>query len=316
MDAAEAACEQTLLRKAKAGDPEGREQVIRRYDRLLRGTASRYRGLGLPLEDIAQEGAIGLLEAIDSFDEARGASFETFARWHVRHAITDALTAQSRLVRLPKQVVERRRAVARTASELTARTSHTPTAVEIGAETGLSLESIEAVQTLPTAPASLDESLGEGGTMLEVIEDPAAIDPEAEALALHRDEVIAEALEELPQRERQVIDGRFGFGRPELTLVDLSRELGLCPQRTRAIEQHALYRLAKMLERDPTFQHPPWSEWTFETANPARRVSPRRDSGTRRRRASASPSRPSGATRYVSPPRPRRARGSRASGRG
>jgi RNA polymerase sigma factor (sigma-70 family) len=298
--------EQKLLREAKHGDSRAREQVIREYDGLLRWTASRYRGLGLPLEDVVQEGAIGLLEAIDSFDATRGASFETFARWHIRHAITDALTAQGRLVRLPKQIVERRRAITRTASELTAKNGQAPTAAEITAETGLPIASVEAIQALPKTPASLDERLARGDdTVLELIEDPTATDPEAEALALHRSEVIAEALERLPDRQRKVIECRFGFGHSPMSLVELSRELHLCPQRTRAIEQAAIYRLAKMLEGDPTFQLEPGPSRTCG-------VSRRRVSGTRHPRRRAGPSPPCGPTRTAGRP-PARARGTSTS---
>jgi RNA polymerase sigma factor (sigma-70 family) len=301
------------LREAKDGELKAREQVVRRCERLIRGTATHYRGLGLPPEDLVQEGAIGLLRAIDSFDEARGASFETFARWHIRHAITDALTTQARLVRLPKQMVERRRAVTRAASELTARSGHAPTSEEITAAIGLPIESVQAIQSLPTAPSSLDEQLtSDGGTVVDRIEDPTALDPEAEALALQRSQFLGEALERLPERERQVIERRFGLGFPAMTLVELSRELNLCPQRTRAIEQDALYRLAKMLEGDPTFQRPAWRDWELDVPGGTWGLSRRRYSGTRRLRVPADPSPSSGPTRYVRRPRPRRSGASRA----
>lgn len=298
-----------LLRDAKDGDPKAREQVIRRYERLLRGTASRYRGLGLPSDDLVQEGAIGLLEAIDSFEETRGTLFETFARWRIRRAITDALTAQSRLVRLPKQVVERRRAVSRTASELTAKHGVAPTTGAITAQTGLPLESVEAIQALQTVPVSLDARFADGrGTLLESIEDPAATDPEVEALALHRADVVADALERLPDREAHVIRRRYGFGGPEMTLVDVGRELHLCPQRTRAIEQNALYRLAKMLERDPTFRRAPWSEWTLEISTGPRGIRRRRGPGTRRSQGPRGRAPSNGRTRSGNPRRRRDSR--------
>jgi RNA polymerase primary sigma factor len=316
MHAARDARERKLLQEAKEGDRRAREQLIAKYAGLVRGMATRYGGLGLAFEDMLQEGAIGLLEAIDSFDTTRGASFETFARWHIRHAVTDALTRQARLVRLPKRVVERRRAVAKAASELTARTGRAPTPAEITAETGLPVDSIEAIQALPATTASLDQPVGgDGATILELVEDPTSIDPEAEALALDRADVIGEALERLPERERQVIEHRFGFKGPALSLVEVSRELHLCPQRTRSLEQTALFRLAKMLECDPTFQRPPRSEWTVRPPSRSSRVGRRRDSGIRRRRAPAG-RRPSCApTRYAPQPRRQRARPSPAGGR-
>jgi RNA polymerase primary sigma factor len=275
MDAACAVSARHLLREAKRGDRGAREQVIEDYDRLVRGTASRYRGLGLPFEDLVQEGAIGLLDAVDSFDATRGASFETFARARIRHAITDAITAQGRLVRLPKHVVERRRALARAAAELRAGAGHAPTATELAALTGIAADVVEAMEALPAATCSLDERLADdGATMLESTADPSASDPEAEALALRRHEVIAGALERLPERERQVIEHRFGFRGPALSLLEVSRELGLCPQRARSIEQTALFRLAKLLERDPTFRLTVWEGWAQPRAPEALRPMP------------------------------------------
>jgi RNA polymerase primary sigma factor len=270
MQSAPSLAERRLVRAARAGDRNAREQVILDYARLVRGMSARYSRLGLPFEDLVQEGTIGLLEAVDTWEEDRGASFETYARWHVRRALTDALTSQARLVRLPKQVTERRRAVARTASELAARTGRTPTPDEITAETGLPLDAVEAIRALPSSPASLDEAVSDdGATLLGLIGDPAATDPETEALAAQRRDVLAAAVARLPERQRTVIERRYGLGCPAVSLADLSRELGLCPQRTRSIEQTALFRLAKMLERDPTFRTPAWSAWTVGSADGA-----------------------------------------------
>jgi RNA polymerase primary sigma factor len=275
----------SLVRDARGGDAQAREQIVREYQGLLQVMASRYRELGLPVEDLVQEGAIGLLAAIDRFDGSRGASFETFARAHVRHAIMDALTSQGRLVRLPKQVVERRRAVTRAASALTARSGHVPTSAEITAVTGLPIESVEAIQALPATTASLDLPVAGGDeTILELTEDPTATDPEVETLALHRAEVIAEALDRLPDREQEVIRRRYGFGRLPQSLVEVSEDMHLCPQRARAIEQTALYRLAKMLERDPTFQRAPWRDWTLTTSRRPAGIDRRQSLDRRRRR--------------------------------
>ena len=270
MQSAPSLAERQLVRAGRAGDRDAREQVIRDYGRLVRGMSMRYSGLGLPFEDLVQEGTIGLLHAADTWEEEGGASFETYARWHIRRALTDALTSQARLVRLPKQVAERRRAVARAASELAARTGRTPTPDEITAETGLRRDAVDAIRALPSPPASLDQAVtDDGSTLLGLIEDPAAADPEAEALALQRSEVLAAAVARLPERQRTVIERRYGLDCPAVSLAELSHDLGLCPQRTRAIEQTALFRLAKMLELDPTFQTPPWSAWTVGSADSA-----------------------------------------------
>lgn len=305
-----------LLRYAKGGDRSAREQIVRDYNELVHGVAARYRDLGLPFDDLVQEASIGLLEAMDSFDETRGASFETFARWHVRRAITDALTNQGRLVRLPKQVVERRRAITRTASRLIAKEGHEPTAADITAETGIPAHNVEEIEALPTAVVSLDEPIAdEGATLVSLIEDPAAVDPEAAALALQRAQVLTDAVEGLPPRQKHVIRRRYGFGHPAASLADLSSELHICPQRTRAIEQAALFRLAKTLERNPTFQAQAWRPPAAGPGGGAPAVSRRPDFRTLPPRRPAGRSSSSGATRYASPPRVRPNHASRADGR-
>jgi RNA polymerase primary sigma factor len=252
--------ERNLLRAAKSGDRDARERIVRDHGRVLRGTAARYGGLGLPVEDLVQEAAIGLLTAIDSYDESRGTSFESFARSQSRLAITDALTARGRLVRLPKQVVERQRAIARTSSMLAASSGHFPSAAEISDETGLAVDAVEAIRSLPSAPLSLDQPISEeGGSLVASVRDPSALDPQGEAMAMHRSEAIAEAVDRLSERQRYVIERRYGFRGPPASLVDLSRELRLSAQRTRSIEQAALFRLAKMLESDPAFPQPEWT---------------------------------------------------------
>jgi RNA polymerase primary sigma factor len=273
--------ERQLLRDARSGSREARERIVRDHERALRATAARYCGLGLPLEDLVQEGAIGLLAAIDSYDDSRGTTFQTFARSHVRHAMADALTARGRLVRLPKQVVERQRAVARAASALAVSSGHQPTPDEIGAAAGLPVDAVEAVRALPTPPVSLDGPISEDGcAMIATIEDTSAADPEAEAVAHHRAEVIADALARLPARQRYVIERRYGFRGAPASLVDVSHELHLCSQRTRSIEQAGLFRLAKMLESDPTFSRPTWTAWATPTLTPrCSNGRPRRSSG-------------------------------------
>ena len=131
-DTARSACDRTsqnrLLRAAQRGDPTARDRLVRTHLTAVRQIASRYQGLGLPLEDLLQEGALGLLEAIDQYDPRRGASFETYARFRIRRAVRNALTEKGRLIRLPKQIVERRRALDQAEAELSAAASgRTPT---------------------------------------------------------------------------------------------------------------------------------------------------------------------------------------------
>ncbi|HEX6702786.1 MAG TPA: sigma-70 family RNA polymerase sigma factor [Gaiellaceae bacterium] len=246
---ADRALERRLLRAAKGGDRRARQRLVELHMGLVRNVASRYRDLGLPLDDLVQEGAIGLLAAIDRFDPDRGASFSTYARWCVRRAVTHALTDHGRLVRLPKGVVERHRAVAQASARFRAETGREPTREELAAATGLPLPVVAEAAAAREGIASLDEPLSESGPALEsLVEDPAAPRPEVEALAHERSELVAGAVQKLPPRQRRVIEAYFGLAGDERSLVELAEELALSPQRARALEQDALRRLWTELE--------------------------------------------------------------------
>ena len=105
---------------AQRGDRAARDQLVTSNLGLVRSVAARYRDLGLPFDDLVQEGAIGLLDAIDHYDPGRGASFESYCRFRIRRAIKNALTDKARVIRLPKQLVERRRAIERAEAQLAA----------------------------------------------------------------------------------------------------------------------------------------------------------------------------------------------------
>ena len=141
--ARDAARQSSLLRAAQRGD-RTRDELVTLNLGLVRSTAARYRDLGLPYDDLVQEGAIGLLDAIDQFESGRGASFESYSRFRIRRAIRNALTDKARLIRLPKQVVERRRAIERAEARLTAAAAgRTPSPAEIASVTGLSVASVK-----------------------------------------------------------------------------------------------------------------------------------------------------------------------------
>lgn len=213
---------------------------------LARALAHRYRDLGLPVEDLVQEGAIGLLEAVDRFDPRSGATFSTYAFWRVRQSITHALTDQGRVLRLPKKIIERRRAIAG-ATALLANAGRVPTTSEIADVTGLSAAEVAEALAAPTAVGSLD-AVREDGTPLEAaIADAAVPDPEAAALAHIEKSEVDRAVARLPDRQRLVISARFGFGREAQTLAEVGAALHVSPVRARAIERSALYGLATEL---------------------------------------------------------------------
>lgn len=250
--ARETARRRSLLRAAQAGDRGAREQLVSSSLGLVRSVASRYRDLGLPFDDLVQEGALGLLDAIDHYDPDRGACFETYSRFRIRRAIRNALTEKSRLIRLPKQVVERRRAIERAEARLTAAAAgRTATTAEIAALTGLPQETIRAVRSAQLGQVSLDEPvLADGSPLAGVVADPHAADPEVIALEHDRTSELTAALASLPERQRRIVNCKWGIGQRSMSNGALAAKLGLSPRRTQTIERDALYELRKTLEAE------------------------------------------------------------------
>ena len=241
-----------LLRAARRGDRGARERLVVSNLALVRSVASRYRDLGLPFEDLVQEGSLGLLDAIEHFSPYRSDDFESYARFRIRRTIRNALTEQARLIRLPKHVVERRRTVERAEAALTAAANgRPPTPAQLAAVTGLSLAAVLAARDTGLAPTSLDARVLPDGTPLEsAVVDPAARDPELEALEHERTELLHTALERLPERQRHILNRRWGLDGTPQTTVELAAELELSPRRTQTIEREALYELKAAVEAE------------------------------------------------------------------
>lgn len=239
-----------LLRAAQLGDSRAREQLVNSHLGLVRSVASRYRDLGLPFDDLVQEGSLGLLEAIDHYDPGHGTPFDGFVRFRVRRAIRNALTNQARLIRLPKQVVERRRAIDRVEARLAAEAAgRAPTPAQLAAATGLSVAAVLNARSAGLAPISLDELvLPDGSSLAGVVADPEAGDPELNALEHEQAELLKAALENLPERKRRIVNRRWGIGGAPMSNAELATKLELSPRRTQTIGQDALYELRAALE--------------------------------------------------------------------
>ena len=239
-----------MLRAAQRGDSRARERLVLSKLGLVRSVASRYRDLGLPFEDLVQEGSLGLLEAIEHYDPNHGASFDSYARFRVRRAVRNALTDQARLIRLPKQVVERRRAIDRAEAGLAAAAAgRAPTPAQLGSATGLSVAAVLDARSAGLAPISLDEPvLPDGSSLASVVADPEAADPELKVLEHEQTELLNAAIEDLPERQRRVIGRRWGVGATPRSNAEVAAELELSPRRTQTIGQDALYELRAALE--------------------------------------------------------------------
>lgn len=239
-----------LVRAAQRGDPHFRDLLVASHLGLVRSVASRYRDLGLPFDDLVQEGSLGLLDAIDQYDRSHGSSFESYARFRVRRAIRNALTDQARLIRLPKQIVERRRAIAHAEARLAAEASgHLPTPAQLAADTGLSVAAVVDARSAGLAPISLDEPLlRDGSSLAAVVADPFAGDPELTAIEHEETELLRAALAKLPERQRRIVSLRWGIGGAPMSNAELATELEVSPHRAQAIGRDALYELRAVLK--------------------------------------------------------------------
>lgn len=236
-----------LAARARRGDHLARTKLVEEHMGLVRSIAFRYRDLGLPMEDLVQEGAIGLLAAIDDYDSSRGASFSTYAFWRTRAAVTHALTAHGQLLRLPRPVVERRRHVAQTRERLTA-AGHEPSLTELVKATGLPPAEVAAALA-PAGVASLDQPTIDGTNLLrELVAADAASLPEAQLVSSEELRFVRGAVRHLHGRKRTIVSRHFGLaGKPE-TLTEIADDLRLSPERTRALKDEALRELAGELE--------------------------------------------------------------------
>jgi RNA polymerase primary sigma factor len=236
-----------LAQRIERGDREARERMITSNLRLVIALARRYQGAGLSLLDLIQEGVLGLIRAVDKYEWRRGFKFSTYATWWVRQGIQRALASKTREIRLPENVVDLERRVIRAERELSVRLGREPTEAEVAEAAAISTGRLEELRQVARAVTSLDRPVGQSeDTPLGELLPAAGAGPE-EVVAVSLDEQkLREAVNALPDLERQVVALRYGMdgdGEPH-SLREVGRMLGISPQRARRIEIAALERLA------------------------------------------------------------------------
>jgi RNA polymerase primary sigma factor len=231
-----------LAKRIERGDTAAKEHMINANLRLVVSIAKRYQGHGVQLGDLIQEGVIGLNRAVEKFDWRRGFKFSTYATWWIRQACQRAISNQSSTIRVPTHVHERRVKLARARQRLEAAGGTTPTSEELATATGLELKHVEEALGAVEASVSLNQSVGSDGDgeFGDLFADPSAEDPVEEAGEALRRQAVRRALAELPERERRVLELRFGFDGESASLDEIGRELGMSRERVRQVERAAL----------------------------------------------------------------------------
>jgi RNA polymerase primary sigma factor len=244
-----------LAARIKKGDKKAREQMIKANLRLVVKIARDYEGIGLPLLDLISEGNIGLMKAVERFDPAKGGKLSTYGSWWIKQSIKRALANQSKTIRLPVHLVDKISKMRRTAMRLQEELGREPSDEELGEELGITASRVAQMRMAAIRPASLDAPIGDedSNNFAEVVQDESADTPYEQLEEKTVTRMLQEMVKTLDPREATILRARFGLdGGPQKTLEEVGQKFGVTRERVRQIQNIALKKLRKMIEKMET----------------------------------------------------------------
>ncbi|MDD5196397.1 MAG: sigma-70 family RNA polymerase sigma factor [Candidatus Omnitrophota bacterium] len=242
----------SLSRKIKKGDEQARKAMIQANLRLVINIAKRYMRLGTPFLDLIEEGNLGLMKAVDKFNPNKGFRFSTYAAWWIKQAITRSISEQGKMIRVPVYMNDLIAKWRKTKERLSQRLKRIPTDEEIAKRLKIPREKIMRINFwMATSTSSLEAPIGEDseGKVSDLIEASASTQPDSKIEHLLDKERVANLLEIMTDREREILDMRFGLADKKThTLAEVAKKLGVSRERIRQIEEIALKKIRKLIE--------------------------------------------------------------------